>query len=91
LRLLSILLVAATLGAQSHRRLVLLSVDGLDHRYLRDCDKLGLKIPNIRRMMREGIWANGVVGEVPTITWPAHTTILTGVPPAIHGIQANQR
>jgi predicted AlkP superfamily pyrophosphatase or phosphodiesterase len=70
---------------------VLLSVDGLDHRYLRDCDKLGLKIPNIRRMMREGTWANGVVGEVPTITWPAHTTILTGVPPAIHGIQANQR
>jgi predicted AlkP superfamily pyrophosphatase or phosphodiesterase len=71
--------------------MVLLSVDGLDHRYLRDCDKLGLKIPNLRRMMREGTWADGVVGEVPTITWPAHTTMLTGVPPAIHGIQANQR
>lgn len=41
--------------------------------------------------MREGAWADGVVGEVPTITWPEHTTILTGVPPAVHGIQANQR
>ena len=91
MRLLGVLLVAATLGAQSHRRMVLLSVDGLDHRYLRDCDKLGLKIPNIRRIMREGTWADGVVGEVPTITWPAHTTILTGAPPAIHGIQVNQR
>ena len=71
--------------------MVLLPVDGLGHRYLRDSDKLGLKIHNIRRMMREGTWAKSVVGEVPTITWPADTTILTGVPPSIHGIQANQR
>jgi predicted AlkP superfamily pyrophosphatase or phosphodiesterase len=41
--------------------------------------------------MREGAWAEGVVGEVPTITWPSHTTMLTGVPPAVHGIQQNQR
>jgi predicted AlkP superfamily pyrophosphatase or phosphodiesterase len=71
--------------------LVLLSVDGLDHRYLRDCDKLGLKIPNLRRLMHEGAWADGVVGEVPTITWPSHTTMLTGATPAVHGIQQNQR
>src|SRR3974377_937533 len=40
--------------------------------------------------MREGAWAYGVVVEVPTITWPSHTTMLTGVPPAIHGIERNQ-
>ena len=40
--------------------------------------------------MREGAWADGVVGEVPTITWPSHTTMLTGVPPTVHGIQRNQ-
>ena len=68
------------LEAQAHR-VVLLSVDGLDHRYLRDCDRLGLKIPNLRRLMREGAWAQGVIGEVPTITWPSHTTILTGCRP----------
>ena len=69
---------------------MLVSVDGLDQRYLSQCDRLGLKIPNLRRLMREGAWADGVIGEVPTITWPAHTTILTGVPPAQHGIQKNQ-
>jgi predicted AlkP superfamily pyrophosphatase or phosphodiesterase len=69
---------------------VLISVDGLDYRYLRDCDRLGLSIPNLRRLMKEGIVAEGVVGEVPTITWPSHTTMLTGVPPAVHGIQRNQ-
>jgi predicted AlkP superfamily pyrophosphatase or phosphodiesterase len=41
--------------------------------------------------MHEGAWADGVTGEVPTITWPSHTTLLTGVPPAVHGIQQNQR
>ena len=74
------LLLTGTLAAR--QPLVLVSVDGLDHRYLRDADKLGLRIPNIRRLMKEGAWADGVTGEVPTITWPAHTTILTGVPPA---------
>jgi glycerophosphoryl diester phosphodiesterase len=69
---------------------VLVSVDGLDQRYLSQCDRLGLKIPNLRRLMREGSWAGGVIGEVPTITWPSHTTMLTGVPPAQHGIQKNQ-
>jgi predicted AlkP superfamily pyrophosphatase or phosphodiesterase len=83
------LLFAVTLSGQ--HRLVLLSVDGLDQRYLRDCDKLKLKVPNLRRLMREGTWADGVVGEVPTITWPEHTTMITGVPPAVHGIQQNQR
>ena len=69
---------------------MLVSVDGLDHRYLRQSDQLGLKIPNLRRLLREGLWADGVVGEVPTITWPSHTTMLTGVPPSVHGIQKNQ-
>jgi predicted AlkP superfamily pyrophosphatase or phosphodiesterase len=87
--ILAVLFVTGWLQAQP--RLVLLSVDGLDHRYLRNCDRMGLKIPNMRRLMREGEWADGVVGEVPTITWPSHTTMITGVPPAVHGIEANQR
>ena len=72
--------------------LLVLSVDGLDNRYIRDADQLGMKIPNIRRLVREGAWASGgVIGEVPTVTWPAHTTMLTGVPPARHGILSNRR
>jgi predicted AlkP superfamily pyrophosphatase or phosphodiesterase len=79
-------------SAEAARRpLLVLSVDGLDHRYLRDAAKLGLKIPNLRRMMQEGAWAGGVIGVVPTVTWPSHTTMITGVPPHVHGILANRR
>lgn len=73
------------------RRLLVISVDGLDHRYLAQRDQLGLKIPNIRRLLDEGAWADGVCGEVPTVTWPAHTTMITGVSPSEHGILGNRR
>lgn len=88
--LLLVLLIAAA-GLCTASPLLVLSVDGLDHRYLRDADALGLKIPNLRRLMREGAMADGVVGVVPTVTWPSHTTLITGVTPDVHGILGNRR
>jgi predicted AlkP superfamily pyrophosphatase or phosphodiesterase len=70
-------------------KLMVLSVDGLDWRYIRDRDALGLKIPNIRKLLGRSQVADGVVGVWPTITWPSHTTMLTGVRPDQHGILAN--
>ena len=71
--------------------LVVVSVDGLDNRYLTNADQMGLKIPNLRRLMREGQVSRGIIGVVPTITWPSHTTMITGVDPVKHGILANWR
>ncbi|MGH9839317.1 MAG: ectonucleotide pyrophosphatase/phosphodiesterase [Blastocatellia bacterium] len=73
------------------RPLLVISVDGLDYRYLRDADKLGLKIPTLRRLMREGEVTEGIEGVYPTVTWPSHTTMITGVAPARHGILNNRR
>ena len=71
--------------------LVVVSIDGLDNRYLADADKLGLKTPNIRKLVREGQASKGVIGSVPTVTWPSHITIITGVDPVKHGILSNWR
>lgn len=82
-------LASAVLAA---RPLLVISIDGLDHRYLRDADRLGLRIPNLRRIVKEGAWADGgVIGVVPTVTFPSHTTIVTGVRPDRHGIINNNR
>lgn len=70
-------------------RLLVISVDGLDWRYLRDRDAMGLSIPNIRKLMARSEIADGVTGVWPTVTWPSHTSMLTGVRPAEHGILAN--
>lgn len=71
-------------------RALVISLDGLDARYLRDADKYGLRIPTLRRLMGAGAWARaGVVGVYPSVTYPSHTTLVTGARPARHGIFGN--
>jgi predicted AlkP superfamily pyrophosphatase or phosphodiesterase len=69
--------------------LVIISVDGLRPDYVTAADAHGAKLPNLRRFLKEGTFAEGVVGDVPTVTYPSHTTLVTGVWPAKHGILAN--
>lgn len=88
-----ILVLAVSLAASifAAQPLVVISVDGLDNRYLAEADQRGLKIPTLRKLMTEGQYSRGVIGAVPTVTWPSHTTIITGVDPVVHGILNNWR
>ena len=87
-----VLLLAALLVSDAvAARVLVVSVDGLDARYLLDADAMHLRMPTIRRIMREGESARGVFGVVPTVTWPSHTTIISGVIPEVHGILNNRR
>jgi predicted AlkP superfamily pyrophosphatase or phosphodiesterase len=69
--------------------LLLISIDGLRPGDVIEAEKRGLKIPNLRRFLTEGSYATGVVGVAPTVTYPSHTTLLTGVSPAKHGVIGN--
>jgi predicted AlkP superfamily pyrophosphatase or phosphodiesterase len=69
---------------------LMISIDGLKPEYVTHADEHGLRIPTLRRFMTEGVYAEGVVGVVPTVTYPSHTTLITGVWPAEHGILNNQ-
>jgi len=69
--------------------LVMISVDGMRPDYVTEAAAHGAKVPNLRRFLKEGAYAEGVVGVVPTVTYPSHTTLVTGVWPAKHGIFAN--
>ena len=89
--LLGVAWLAASSAIAQPRKLLVISIDGLDTRYLHDADRLGLKIPHLRRLMAEGTLAAGVVGIVPTVTWPSHTTIITGVAAEDHGILTNDQ
>jgi predicted AlkP superfamily pyrophosphatase or phosphodiesterase len=86
-----VLLVASLSGQPGEPAvpLVLISIDGLKPDYVIDASKHGLKIPNLRRLLAGGAHASGVRGVVPSMTYPSHSTIVTGVSPARHGIFAN--
>jgi predicted AlkP superfamily pyrophosphatase or phosphodiesterase len=68
---------------------LLLSIDGLKPDYVLDAARHGLKIPNLRALVADGTYATAVTGVTPTVTYPSHTTILTGVSPSVHGILTN--
>ena len=89
----SIMLLFGAMLAQAQKQdvplLVMISVDGLRPDYITAADAHGAKVPNLRKFMREGTYADGVTGVVPTVTYPSHTTLVTGGWPAKHGILAN--
>ena len=69
--------------------LLVISIDGMRPDYVTQADRHGLKIPYLRGMMKAGTYAEGVIGVNPTVTYPSHTTLVTGVAPAVHGIYNN--
>jgi predicted AlkP superfamily pyrophosphatase or phosphodiesterase len=69
--------------------LLVISIDGMRPDYVSRADEHGLKIPHLRKMMKEGAYAQDVLGVTPTVTYPSHTTLVTGVAPAEHGIYNN--
>jgi predicted AlkP superfamily pyrophosphatase or phosphodiesterase len=69
--------------------LLLISIDGLQPADVIEADKRGIDIPNLKRFVKEGTYASGVKGVLPTVTYPSHATLLTGVSPARHGIIGN--
>jgi predicted AlkP superfamily pyrophosphatase or phosphodiesterase len=82
--------VAAAGDAAAAPPLVLLiSVDGMKPEAVIDAQSHGLKVPNLRAFMVDGAYARGVRGVLPTLTYPSHTTLLTGASPAKHGIIDN--
>jgi predicted AlkP superfamily pyrophosphatase or phosphodiesterase len=83
------LLVACLPASAASRPVLMISIDGLKPEYITHADEHGLKIPTLRRFLTEGTYADGVVGVMPTVTYPSHTTLITGVWPAEHGIYDN--
>jgi predicted AlkP superfamily pyrophosphatase or phosphodiesterase len=80
------LLIAAPASAAP---VLMISIDGLRARDVIDAPARGLKLPNLRAMMKDGSYAEGVRDVLPSVTYPNHTTLITGVAPALHGIADN--
>src|SRR5579863_6307225 len=70
-------------------RLVVLSVDGMRPDFYRRPEEFGLKIPNLGRLVSAGASADAVESIYPSTTYPAHATLVTGVPPRVHGIYSH--
>ena len=71
------------------RHVILVTVDGLMPEAYLHPDAHGLRVPTLRRMVVEGAFSEGARSVLPSVTYPAHASIATGVSPSRHGIYSN--
>lgn len=93
LRLIALLILFAIgltpLAAQNagEPHVIMISIDGLMPASYTDPSS---PAKNLRALAQGGAWAEGVLGVLPTVTFPSHTTLISGVVPAVHGIVDNR-
>jgi len=88
--LLSVLLTIPVSHAQDAPpadHVVLISIDGFRPDFYLEPHR---PAPMLQQMAREGAHARGVRGVFPSVTYPSHTTLVTGARPANHGILLNR-
>lgn len=64
--------------------LVLISIDGFRYDYFDRAD-----LPNLKSLAARGVRSQGLIPSFPSVTFPNHYTIVTGLVPDRHGIVAN--
>ena len=69
------------------QHLIVISLDALnalDFNYLKE-------LPNIRAFIKKGSYVRELSSVYPTVTYPCHTSIITGTYPDKHGIFSNEK
>jgi predicted AlkP superfamily pyrophosphatase or phosphodiesterase len=82
----SVLAAEASSKADHTNHVILVTIDGCGAFYLNDPKA---SIPNLRKLAERGVAAKGMIVANPAVTWPNHTTIVTGVLPAKHSLLYN--
>jgi len=73
-------------GDRPADHVILISIDGFRPEFYRDSD---WPTPNLQEMATGGASADQVRGVFPSVTYPSHTTMITGARPRRHGIFYN--
>ena len=84
--LLALFMITGQLMAQTAKHVIFITIDGFRPDFYLDSE---WQTPNLRALMKDGAYAKGVNSVFPSMTYPSHTTIVTGVQPAKHGIYYN--
>jgi predicted AlkP superfamily pyrophosphatase or phosphodiesterase len=80
------LLMTAVGFAQQVKHVVLITIDGFRPDFYLD---KSWNTTNLHQLMNSGVHAKGVNSVLPSVTYPSHTTIITGVWPEQHGVYYN--
>ncbi len=71
------LLLAAVADKASAEPLLIISIDGLHPKHVIDAQRHGVAVPHLREFVTEGTFATGVIGVLPTVTFPSNAPTTT--------------
>lgn len=71
-------------GTEDRPIVIQVSLDGFRADYIQK-----LNPPNLKKIIKDGIYSPGMIPSYPTHTYPNHFTLVTGRRPANHGIVSN--
>jgi predicted AlkP superfamily pyrophosphatase or phosphodiesterase len=91
----TLIALAAVLGLKENsiaqapqaKYVILVTIDGFRPEFY--LDSINYAMPTVRELMKNGVAAQGLNPVFPSVTYPDHTTMITGVTPARHGIYYN--
>ncbi len=87
MKLLAAFILSGLFGAaQPAKHVVLISIDGFRPDFYQDASWNTI---NLHQMKEQGVYAEGVQGVFPSVTYPSHTAMITGALPIRHGIYYN--
>src|ERR1700735_5307585 len=76
-------------SAKPIQHVLIVTIDGMKPESYTEPDAHGLKVPTLREMVLNGASSDGVQSVMPTVTYPSHTSMVTGANPGTHGTYTN--
>lgn len=70
-------------------KVMLLSLDGFRYDYFDMAEKRGVNMSAFEKIKSQGVYIKRIQNEFPTLTFPSHFSMVTGLHPESHGIVDN--
>lgn len=83
------LLPVALQAQNAEKHVIMISIDGLRPEIYLNPRAEKTEAPNLVNFRQQGVSARRMMPVFPSVTYPGHTTLVTGVNPATHGIVNN--
>ena len=60
------------------RHVIMISIDGLRPEIYLEPERVGVSVPNLVKLREQGTSAERMIPVFPSVTYPGHTTLVTG-------------
>nr|ACB70464.1 nucleotide pyrophosphatase/phosphodiesterase 5 [Schistosoma mansoni] len=80
---------SGVVGKEQFSKVILISLDGFRYDYFDMAKQRNINMSAFDKIINQGVYIRRIENEFPTLTFPSHFSIVTGLHPGSHGIVDN--